>query len=263
MGSWQEFEKECLAYLQDTFSNERVSFKATGGSDSNAPDIKVYLDGLNKFNIEVKSASAQSGQFVVLQENGQFVFSSKNKSSSDEATPFINYMNNNFDRYKNVGTAGIAVDMPEQDFLSWIINHYRSKNEQFVITKNNKGFVLFPTEKYGEYFKTSCVYRIKKSGSNDIPKSYIDKINERFSLFDKNATVFAEGKKVYLITTKSMSVKDKFTIADEEYMVSEIIGNAYYLRKLSKTRNANIIFSISLQKEQDEADLIAFKKELS
>ncbi len=262
MENWKIFEINCLQYLNDTFANERVLFLSTGGSNSNTPDICVCVDNKQAFNIEVKSASAQSGQFVVLQENDKFDFSCRNKSQSQDAIPFIDYMNNNFDKYKNAGTAGVNVDLPKEEFLSWIISHYKSKNEQFVITKKDDNFIIFPIDKYGDYFETTCKYRVKKSGSSDIPAKHISQILEHFELLDSNARIVSEGKKVYLDTIHQMIIKEIFSVGQNKYMVSDIIDGKYYIRKLSNTFNANIIFTIKLKQDQQQSDLELFKKEL-
>ena len=71
MDAWKSFEKECCDYLNRAYGNERVQFVWDGGSDSTSPDIMVFINGRNAFNIEVKSPQAQSGQFVVLNENDE------------------------------------------------------------------------------------------------------------------------------------------------------------------------------------------------
>lgn len=56
--------------------------------------------------------------------------------------------------------------------------------------------------------------------------------------------------------------KLKFTLKDSEYMFSYFNNNIYRIRKLSNTKNANVIFSIKLIKEQDIIDLEYFVKTL-
>ncbi len=50
----------------------------------------------------------------------------------------------------------------------------------------------------------------------------------------------------------------KFKVLDSDYMFSRKNDNVYRIRKLSNTRNVNVIFSIQLLKEQDSADLKNF-----
>lgn len=52
--------------------------------------------------------------------------------------------------------------------------------------------------------------------------------------------------------------KMKFKVLDFDYMFSRKKDNIYRIRKLSNTRNANVIFSIQLLKEQDFTDLKNF-----
>lgn len=261
MSNWINLEKDCCEYLNSKYGTEAISFEMTGGSDSNTPDIKVYIGGKNTFNMEVKSANAQSGQFVVMQRDGHFVFSNKNKSNEGDAVPFLSHMNANFEKYKDVTTQGVALDMSEEEYTSWITIHYKAKNTKFVITKSEQSFVVFPIEKYGSYFDISCVYRIKKSGSQDISKAQVTEIAKHFS-FDSGFFIRRQGKKSFVKTTEVLKLKEKFFVGENEYMVSEIINGEYYIRKLSATKNANVIFSIKLKKEQDLADLTQFEQSL-
>ncbi|WP_073507910.1 hypothetical protein [Streptobacillus notomytis] len=52
--------------------------------------------------------------------------------------------------------------------------------------------------------------------------------------------------------------KLKFVDDDAEYMFSHLENDIYRIRKLSTTRNANVIFSIKLIKEQEDKDLKTF-----
>lgn len=258
MSKWKVLEKECLDYLNEKYSSDRVKFESTGGSDSNSPDIKVYIDGENKFNIEVKSASAQSGQFVVLKEHEKFVFSTKNKSNAEEATPFLVYMNNNYEKFENVGTARIVVDMPIQEFHSWIINHYLSKNEIYVITKEGNDFIVFPTQKYGEYFDITCSYRIKVSGSRNVSKKYFDEVNKFF----ENNKLEYRGKYLTLITDEVYCKNQIINIGENLFLISNRVEDGYKITMKGKTQNPNIIFSIKLEKSQEPCDLSMFEEEL-
>lgn len=56
--------------------------------------------------------------------------------------------------------------------------------------------------------------------------------------------------------------KLKFQVDDSEYMFSHFKENIYHIRKLSNTRNANVIFSIELRKEQNPTDLENFVNSL-
>ncbi|MEG1668604.1 hypothetical protein [Chryseobacterium sp.] len=263
MSNWEDFEKECCEHLNKTYGCNGVSFSTSGASDSTAPDIEVTKNNNKLFNIEVKMPQAQSGQFVVLERDGLFVFSDKNKSNEEDALPILQYMNENFEKYKNASTAGVALEMDIEQYVKWVVKHYISKNEKFVITKQGANFVLFPIEKYGEYFNTTALYRIKKSGSQDVSSSSVDEVKEYFVSFDKGASLLFTGKKLYVATKKQMKLKARFLVGDKELFVSKIEDGVYYLRKLSNTRNANVIFSIQLKKDQDVNDLISFVEALN
>ena len=260
MAGWQEFEQACCNYLNKTYGNNRVRFESDGGSDSTSSDIKAFVDGVNRFNIEVKSSAAQSGQFVVLNADGKLIFSPENDSEEKEAEPFLVYMNAHYDTYKTATTAGKKLDMDKSEFNKWIVDHYLDKNELFVITSNGDDFIIFPTEKYGEYFDTTCNYRIKKSGSGHVPKKYAEDIKK---LFNCDSYKYIDNKKLYLHSSSALTIKSKKTKGDYDYYVSKSDGNGYYcITRLSNTRNANVIFSIRVKKNQAPEDIAKFKEAL-
>lgn len=258
MREWEKFERECCDYLSKTYGSDRVSFIWEGGSDSTAPDIKVYIEGENKFNIEVKSTSAQSGQFVVLNQNGKFVFSSRNKSTAENAEIFLHYMNDNYDRFSIATTAGINLNLGANDINKWITEYYLSKNSQFIITRDCSSFIILPIDKYGEYFETICKYRIKRSGSSNVSKAYANKI---VSLFGGQSYTYIDEKKLCVKSNRYI-VKDRLSLDNYDYYVSEKFDDYLYIRKLSNTRNANVIFSIRLKQQQEFSDLELFKEAL-
>lgn len=258
MSTWQEFENKCGAYLNATYGNGSARFVVSGGSDSHAADIKVYVNGANKFNMEIKSATAQSGQFVVLEQNGKFIFSPQNKSDKQFAGPFIAHMNQNYAKFKNVASGAKEIDLAEEEFNRWIIAHYLEKNARFVITGTTGAYVIFPVEKYGQYFKTSCVYRIKKSGSTNVPPRSAEEIKQLFK-----ATSYRYDGKYFLVNGSTYRVGDRLTYCDHIYFVSAALPTGELkITRLSNTRNANVIFSINLIKNQDPQDLKAFEEAL-
>ena len=102
MEKWEEFEIECCNYLNEKYGGGCYKFVRIGASDSTASDIAFYKFDHHMFNIEVKMPQAQSGQFVVLDNNGTFVFSCLNKSNENDAKIFIDHMNANYELFKNV-----------------------------------------------------------------------------------------------------------------------------------------------------------------
>lgn len=261
MDAWKSFEKECCDYLNRAYGNERVQFVWDGGSDSTSPDIMVFIDGRNAFNIEVKSPQAQSGQFVVLNENDELKFSPRNKSDIEDARPFLVYMNANYEKYAVATTAGADLDMNPDEYNEWIIGHYLRRRVKFVITKDAFSFVILPIERYGEYFDTSCTYRIKKSGSAEVPQGVAESITRLFGGYSYRYDL---GKKLCIQSNRRYSKGDRLTWGDYDYLVSAVLPDgALYIRRLSNTYNANVIFTINLKTGQKENDLEKFIRSIN
>lgn len=256
MKEWRKFESMCCDYLNATYGNDMVAFVVQGGSNSASSDIAFLLHGINVFNIEVKSPKAQSGQFVVFNNNGKFVFSPRNKSDESEAEMFLAYMTENYHKYAVATTTGVDINMEPSQYNDWIIEHYRKKNTSFVITRGINDFVIFHIEKYGKYFDTTCTYRVKKSGSTDVPKKDVAEVKKKFGAYEHK---WESGKKLYIKTQLDYSINEVHTINGYDYSIREKDSEGYlYIRRLSKTANPNIIFSVQLKREQDPNDLKVF-----
>ncbi len=260
---WEVLEENCLKYLKGKYGQEL--FVGYGQSDSTIPDIKVNV-GSNTFFIEVKSDKAQSGQFVLLPNKMEkkFKFSAGNKSEEDDYTAqIIDYMNRKFDYFCEAGTKGIELLMPEEIFAGWIKKYYRGKGVKYFITYNemNDQYIIFPLEKFGEYFNVGAMYRVKKSGSSDIPKKDIDMVIEKIKGEGKYVDSNINGKKLYIIGDESLGATT-YTIENYDYIFNKIGMGTFHVRKLSNTYNANVIFNISLKKSQDDNDLNVFEAEL-
>lgn len=256
METWKQFELDCTNYLNETYGNR---FHHLGFSDSTVSDIK-YDDGKTQFFIEAKMPSAQSGQFVLLPnfENREFNFSTRNKSKKDETVEFIiKYMNENFEKYVDAGTKGVDIDLPKDVFASWITNTYRQNNVEFFITKG-VDYIIFPIEKYSHYFDISCTFRVKKSGSSGVPKYLQGDVLEFIRQEDPNCGV----NDSFEIESSVDLNKFSFSIGENDFLIKEKSPNLYRVRRLSNTRNANVIFSISLIQEQNKEDLEEFIKRI-
>lgn len=256
MEQWKKFELDCVDYLNSTYGNY---FEHLGFSDSTTSDIR-YSKEKNTFFVEAKMASAQSGQFVVLNDSKQeiFTFSHRNKSELDEhAATIIRHMNENYENYKQVGTAGINIDLPVDVFSGWIINMYKSMGVEFLITKA-EDYIIFPIDKFSEYFDITAVYREKKSGSSRVPKSREKEVSDYLSDANIDFNIVEDFK----IQSESNLDDYKFEIESYTYMLREDTEDIYKVRRLSNTRNANVIFSIYLKKNQDDEDLNIFKSRL-
>lgn len=257
--SWRAFEEECAAYLNEKYG---IKFELQGESDSTVSDI--LCRGKRKdFYIEAKMPSAQCGQFVLLPDlkNGVFKYSPKNKTNENEYTKMIvDFMDSNFHEFCDSGTAGVDINMSKSVFYNWIISYYKEKGAEFFITKDRGEFLIFPIDRFHKYFDVTAKYREKKSGSSSLNNSNrsdfeyamgIAGIDFRFSGLDIISDRYLDGIKVN---------GDKY-----DYLLRENDSN-YKVRKLSNTRNANVIFSIELidyDVEQQKRDVIQFENAIS
>jgi len=256
----ERFEIECYNYLIKKYGNH---FRHEGNMDSTKSDIAVIKNGNPVFYIEVKDTTAQSGQFVLLpnEKEKTFDFSPRNKSESNCITKaIIDYMNKDFQSYFNAGTAGKPIDLDSKIFTDWIVNHYISKKVKYVISFKDD-FVILPIQKFGEYFSVSATYRIKKSGSSKLAKK--DFTNAQMIILNKYKTskFNIEDSSLFVNINERVSVKS-FEFGKYTLYLSEIGTNQYMVRKLSNTRNMNVIFSIKLKRYQDKVDLTGFEKNI-
>ena len=246
MAIWQDFESSCTDFLNDTFG-EYASFIQEGGSDSTIPDIKV-ITRRGVFYIDVKHCPAQCGQFVLLPNiaTGSFEYSPLNVNRiNDSARRIMEYMNEDFDEFREAGTAGKDIDMinGSEIFADWIIQTYKNKGAEFFITNNYK---IVRVDDFSERFNVSAKYRIKRSGSSSVGKSRISTISRYLKdEFDSITSIRAQGDKLFVNSTRNMH-GIRFVYGGYEYMISQR-DDAYEIRKLSNTYNANVIFSIQLK----------------
>ena len=113
------------------------------------------------------------------------------------------------------------------------------------------------------FFDVKAKYRVKKSGSSNISASLKDEVffsNLKKHSKDPNATFKVIDKKFYFTTTASLNVKAPIPMPCYDLFVSEKTGNTYLIKKLSSTRNSNVIFEISLKKDHEEDDLNYLKE---
>lgn len=258
------FELESFQYLQEKFGSNSIHFSISNTADSTQSDIAVYKNEYFLFYIEVKASHAQSGQFVLI-PNYQlkiFEFSSRNHSQQNEITnKIIDFMNSDFDRFVNAGTRGENIKLDSSLFESWITKHYKNLCVKYFISYND-GFVIIPIEKFSEYFSINAKYRVKKSGSRPPAKKdyalIIDYLYNTYGEFD----YIPSGSRLFVRINKSID-NFKFVCGNNSrYFLAHQGGNAYEVRNLSNTSNMNVIFSISIKKKQEIADLLKFKKDL-
>lgn len=259
----EEFEIRCYEYLRHLYNVGNITFHREGGMDSTKSDIAVVKDGQTNFYIEAKDTSAQSGQFVLLpdQESKTFVFSPRNHSEPNKMTEImVEYMNSDFDRFNNAGTAGEALDIDSSIFSEWIIKYYREKNVKYVISYKNN-YVVLPIRRFAAYFDILANYRIKKSGSGEPAKKDIPAVKQAIELLYPTVSFITQGKKLFASLSESIS-QDRFIIGKYTYYFSGQASGEYEIRRLSNTYNMNVIFSIQLKKLQDPSDLAEFEADL-
>jgi hypothetical protein len=247
MPKWRDFEVACTDFLNQKFGDYAV-FNHVGGENSNISDIKVNTNSGHEFYMEVKYCPAQCGQFVLFPdaENCIFKYSPENETPINEySSKIIRYFNRHFDYYKDVSTTGKNIDMINNNevFKEWIIHTYKMKGIRFIISNE---FIIIPIDKFDKYFDISANYRIKRSGSSIVGKNSVPRILSHISSSNYDIMNSREdGGRLYIESNSNLD-KQRFTINCYEYMFS-VRDSEYEVRKLSNTRNANIIFSIQLK----------------
>lgn len=245
--------------------SEEATFTLEGGSNSTVSDILVETVGGKKFYIEVKQPQSQSGQFVLLPNihDKKFVFSSLNKTKPNEATnTIIEHMNNSFESFSKAGTGGRSLDIDSKVFDQWVMDYYTSKGVKYFITKG-VDYIIFPTNKLASYYDVTAKYRVKRSGSSQPSSKYRSLVISELSSNYGAGNVVTEGSRVFLKNVVKNVDKTRFQLGDYEYYFASKNDGYYEVRQLSKTFNMNVIFGMSLKREQNLVDLIKFKTELS
>lgn len=254
---WEDFEVKATSFLQEKYG-EFADFIHLGGSDFKHSDIYVRPKTGHDFYIEVKHCPAQSGQFVVSPNEDSFEFSLKNFSVvNDEVKKILSFMNENYEDFKSVRTQNKSLDFKgaKKVFESWAINFYKAKRVKFFISNN---FLIFPLESFKRYFDISAMYRIKKSGSATAGKRLAEPLKKHIRNEFEIDEFIKDGTKLFVSTAKNLE-NLKFALENTEFMFSKR-GELYELRKLSKTFNANVIFTVTLKTAvQKKSDIKAFE----
>ena len=250
MERWEEFEIECTNYLNNEF-NEFARFIHRGKSDSTVSDIEVYTNKGLHFFIEAKECPAQCSQFVAIpdKEKKEFVFSDLNKNKSNQFSEIIlEHMNNEFDKYLHAGTGGetITFNGDKEVFSSWICSTYTEKGTEFFITND---YSLVMLEDINDAFDIEAKYRIKKSGSSAVPRKYYTVVKDYIQEKMPQVETGTIDNELIAISNENID-KTIFWAEKNEYMFSKKENNIYRIRKLSKTFNANVIFTLSLKSDK-------------
>lgn len=242
---WNNFEKECQAFLTSTYGDH---FVLEGNTNSTICDI-LYTTPNNQFFIEVKMNEAQSGQFVLLPNLEQQVFEYSPKNKTDEniyTKKIMNYISSHFNDFLNAGTSGVNINLNEDIFYQWIIDFYKNKGVKFIITKDNDNFIIFPIENLPLFFSVSATYREKKSGSSKFTNNNIDDLF--FALKDYNIK-FHINENLNIFSFDEDLDNKKFAGKNYTYLIKKISKNQYDIRRLSNTKNSNVIFKLRIKQD--------------
>ena len=267
----EKFEIDCFKHLIATYNHYKYTFDRKGGMNSTVSDIKAIKDNVVDFYIEVKDSKAQSGQFVVINDkaNKNFYFSPRCRSKENIWTrAIIEKLNSCYDKYKDVGTASIPIDVDSSVMKDWIINYYENKNVEFVITKK-KNYVILPLDRYAKYFQLTANIRKKGSGSGEPSEEEQPKINKYLQKTYQICDTFwcelnQDGKQHLCFSSEKKISNNEFRIGRFRFQCSKQADEVYEVRKLATNKDPNptVIFSIKLTQEQDPEDLEVFIKRL-
>lgn len=179
-------------------------------------------------------------------EEKKFIYSKRNKFKLNiYSKKIIEYMSYNFDIYYNVGTKGRTIFLDKEIFYGWVIDYYKNKDVKFMLTKLDK-FIIFPIEQFQEYFDIVAKYREKKSGSSVLTQSNISDLE--LALRNESIQYIMEGTSLI----SSENLEDRKMQGNKYTYLIKRDNDRYKVRKLSNTRNANVIFSIILKNTMQE-----------
>lgn len=161
-------------------------------------------------------------------------------------------------KYKDVKQNGIQVNILEEDAFNWIIEHYKNKEVQWLISSNSTTLtemdtLFIPIEEINSYFDVKIVLRRKKSGSQNLPKKekevFLKMLRKKGYNYESSDW---DGKYFKVLIS---SLKDEIVEIDR-YLLKKREDNWYRVTKKSLTNNPNILFELKLKK-----DIIKFKSE--
>ena len=272
MKAWEELEEKCHECLLDNYG-DNTTIEAFGKSDSTKPDIRV-VSSEEEFFVEVKKSTSQCCQFVLFpnKETKQFDFSSGNKVPlTDNCQKIIDFMNNDYKKFCKVNKTGISVDIDTSVLFGWVNDFYSFKNVKFFMSEGNE-ILIFPIEKFSNYFDIRAIYRRKKSGSSE-PNEKNNNSEILDGLANENITGtiqyinFDEKVRCFIHSNEDLN-KQKMICEDYTYQfkdnsyskkVNKIFSNVYELRRLSNSNNPNVICQLNLKKfNQDQESRILF-----
>lgn len=256
---WKQYEINSCNFLNSTYSKLGFKFSNTGFSNSKESDVSIIKNNIKIGSIEAKLSPSQAGQFVICEFGQGFEFSTKNFYPTNEYTrKIIEFINNNYYKYKDLSTKGISLDCEDDLLYNWVINHYKNnKKSDFIISSNNvNGYnIIIPVEDIPQYFNISATVRNKKSGSRHLPKKLYDTCRDVLSEnMDKKgysvSNIYPDNKKYILKLNKGSNLSNddlKFYLDENELFLSDIGNNEFAIKVCSNTNNPNIVFSLKLK----------------
>lgn len=256
---WKEYEINSCNFLNSTYSNLGFTFYNTGFSNSKESDVSILKNNIKIGNIESKLSPSQAGQFVICECGQGFEFSSKNVYPINDYTrKIIEFINNNYYKYKEPSTKGINLDCEDDLLYNWVINHYKNnKSSDFIISSTNVNsyHIIIPVEDIPKYFNISATVRNKKSGSRHLPKKLYDSCRDILSenMNKKGysvSNIYSANKKYILKLNKEANLSNddlKFYLDENELFLSDIGNNEFAIKVCSNTNNTNIVFSLKLK----------------
>ena len=221
-----------------------------GERDSTQGDIK-FSDNGNELFVEAKYIPSQSGQIVVLPQNGQFVFSAASANTPNAFTEqIISKINEDYEHYEMVEQSSIAIDIQDSILFNWIQQTYLDKNSQWIISSKKyqnlaiEDLVFIPINEMSNYFDVNISLRRKKSGSSSLAQSRRNEVNTiTQSLFEQELQHIGSKSYVRLNNLpQNIHLNGTYCLKKEP-----IEGNLYEIRKKGTTNNANIMFELKLR----------------
>jgi hypothetical protein len=264
--NWEKFEDEVLEYLRTNFP--QLAFGESAKSDATKGDIPIFNPDLMGY-AEVKLCPAQSGQFVVIDENKTFKFSAKNKLLKTIFTDeIIKELNTSYMTYQTTGTAAMPIKVTSKRITEHIVEIYKSKDivGTIVSTRLDSFKTFVPLEKFKHYFTFNAVLRRKKSGSRKVPKKEFLLSNDLAKLhLIKNEYTYQHNQQTNQYDIEKKLNETECYISEHYYFSLKEENKdffTYVIRKLSQTANLSVVFSVQYKGPKKSEGWDDFIKEI-
>lgn len=275
--AWEDLESKCYEHLKKEYGRNN-SVEAFGSADSTKADIAIRNSMHDSFYVEVKSEKAQCCQFVLFPnaDTEHFDFSKDNKVPlSKNCEKIIAHMNATYKTYCKVGKKGIPVNVDSAILYGLVTDFYQEKNVKFFMTEGNE-LMIFPIDRFSEYFDIEAVYRCKTSGSSEPTQSTNtseilqgmanDQIKGELEykfVAGKIRCFLHADKQLHGHRTPCASYTYQYKDNNYSKLVQRKSDYVFEVRRLSNTSNPNVICQLSLKKTYQQADdLKAFEQML-